>query len=146
MKKFLVLITLFLLLFLTGCHVEDQNGEDNFELSTYTLEDIKNNKIRTNSSIGSVSFGTFDHGYIKVKKFSGERKLVTKSVNQGDKVKITSTVEKGNLGIFIKCDDSYYQIPINTEYTYTFENFSGTCKIIFVGESAQIRIDYDFID
>ena len=145
MKKILVLLTLSLVLFLTGCHVKDKNGEDNFELATYTIEDVKNSKIRSNSNYLSVSFGTLNEGYVKVKKFSGQRELVSKSVKSGDMVKITSTVEKGNLGIFIKCNDSYYQIPINTKYTFTFNNYSGICKIIFVGESAQLRIDYDFI-
>ena len=146
MKKIFVLITLAITLFLTGCHVEDKNGEDNYELATYTIEDIKNNKVKGNSNLGSVSSGTLDHGFVKVKKFSGKRNLVTRSVNPGDKVKIISTVEIGNLGIFIKCSDDFYQIPINTEYTFTFENYKGICSIIFVGESAKLRIDYDFIN
>lgn len=146
MKKLLILIVLVLTLFLTGCHVKDQNGEDNFELATYTLDDVKNNNIKGNSNLGSVNFGTFDHGYLKVRKFSGQRSLVIKNINSSDKVKITSTVEKGNLGIFIKCLDEVYQIPINTEYIFSFDNLSGVCSIVVVGESAKFRIDYDFID
>lgn len=146
MKKILTFITLSLVLFLTGCHVEDQNGEDNYELATYTLEDVKNNKVKKNTNIGSVSMGTLDHGFLKVKKFSGKRELVIRSVIPGDQVKIISSVEKGNLGIFIKCLDEVYQIPINTEYTFTFESFKGISTIIIIGESAKFRVDYDFID
>ena len=51
MKKILTFITLSLVLFLTGCHVEDQNGEDNYELATYTLEDVKNNNVKKNTII-----------------------------------------------------------------------------------------------
>ena len=90
--------------------------------------------------------GTLDHGFLKVKKFSGKRELVIRSVIPGDQVKIISSVEKGNLGIFIKCLDEVYQIPINTEYTFTFESFKGISTIIIIGESAKFRIDYDFID
>ena len=146
MKKLLIVIILFLTLYLTGCQIKDQNGEDNFELATYTLDDVKNNNIKGNSNLGSVEFGTFDHGYLKVRKFSGQWSLVIKNIKSSDKVKITSTVEKGNLGIFIKCLDEVYQIPINTEYTFSFDNLSGVCSIVVVGESAKFRIDYDFID
>ena len=85
MKKLLIVIVLFLTLYLTGCQIKDQNGEDNFELATYTLEDVKNNKVKRNTNIGSVSMGTLDHGYLKVRKFSGQRSLVIKNIKSSDK-------------------------------------------------------------
>jgi hypothetical protein len=146
MKKILVFFTFSLLLLLTGCsHVEDLNGPDNFELATYTFDDIKNNRIKSTNSLFSVQSGFINSGSIKIKKFSGHKLLVSKYVNPQDQVKITSTVESGNLAIYIKCDDDYYKIPINTEYTFTFENFSGKSLIYFIGESAKLRIEYKYI-
>lgn len=146
MKKILVFFTFSLLLLLTGCsHVEDLNGPNNFELATYTFDDIKNNRIKSTNSLFSVQSGFINSGSIKIKKFSGHKLLVSKYVNPQDQVKITSTVESGNLAIYIKCDDDYYKIPINTEYTFTFENFSGKSLIYFIGESAKLRIEYKYI-
>ena len=146
MKKILVFFAFSLLLLLTGCsHVEDLNGPDNFELATYTFDDIKNNRIKSTNSLFSVQSGFINSGSIKIKKFSGHKLLVSKYVNPQDQVKITSTVESGNLAIYIKCDDDYYKIPINTEYTFTFENFSGKSLIYFIGESAKLRIEYKYI-
>lgn len=146
MKKILVFFAFSLLLLLTGCsHVEDLNGPDNFELATYTFDDIKNNRIKSTNSLFSVQSGFINSGSIKIKKFSGHKLLVSKYVNPQDQVKITSTVESGNLAIYIKCDDDYYKIPINKEYTFTFENFSGKSLIYFIGESAKLRIEYKYI-
>ena len=144
MKKFLVLLILPMILLLASCQVKDLNGPDNYELATYTLEDIKNKKIDSNSSVGRVESGFLDHGFLKVKKFSGQRTIVNRKVTSGDKVTITSVVESGNLAIFVKCGDNYSKIPLNTEYVFEYNEYSGSTSIIVVGESARFRVDYNF--
>ena len=145
MKKILVFFTFSLLLLLTGCsHVEDLNGPNNFELATYTFDDIKNNRIKSSNSIGSVESGFLNSGFIKIKKFSGKRLLISRRVNYLDQVKITSTVESGNLAIYVICGDNYYKIPVNTEYTFVYDNYEGLSSIIYVGESAKLKIEYDY--
>lgn len=145
MKKLIcIVILIFVLAITTGCHVEDTNGKENFELSTYTFDDIKNNRIKSSNSIGSVESGFLNSGFIKIKKFSGKRLLISRMVNYLDQVKITSTVESGNLAIYVICGDNYYKIPVNTEYTFVYDNYEGLSSIIYVGESAKLKIEYDY--
>ena len=87
MKKTLIILIFPMILLLASCQVKDLNGPDNYELATYTLEDIKSKKIDSNSSIGRVESGFLDHGFLKVKKFSGQRTLVKRNVDLGCKVK-----------------------------------------------------------
>ena len=144
MKKALIILILPMILLLASCQVKDLNGPDNYELATYTLVDIKSKKIDSNSSIGRVESGFLDHGFLKVKKFSGQRTLVKRNVDLGCKVKITSNIESGNLAIYVKCGDNYYKVPLNKEYTYIYDDYEGATSIIVVGESAKFRVDYNF--
>ena len=45
MKKLIILLVLPLLFMASSCQIKDANGADNYDLSTYTLEDVKNNNI-----------------------------------------------------------------------------------------------------
>ena len=128
----------------SSCQIKDANGADNYDLSTYTLEDVKNNNIFKSSAIGKVESGFLNSGFLSVKKFSGQRTLVTRNIKNSDSVKITSTIKSGNLAIFIKYGDEYHQIPVNTEYTFVYDGTEKYTSVMVVGESARFKVSYDF--
>lgn len=145
MKLFKVLLIITSLFLLTSCkHTEDLNGDDNFNLATYTLDDIRNNNIRTRINFGKLESNTLTSGFVKYRKFSGLNILSIRKVSKGNKIEITSNVESGNLGIYIRCNNEYHQIPINQTYIYEFDN-SQTYTILYVGESGKFRIDYKYL-
>lgn len=144
MKKIGIISLLVLCLILSGCsHIEDTNGNDDFSLQTISIEDAKGSMNST--SVGSIETHVFNSDSIRIKKFSGISVLDNRVIRSYSKIKIVSSVTSGNFGIFILLKDKIYEIPINQEYYFDVSNYSGICVIKYAGESAEFKIEYEYI-
>ena len=140
-KKILrMFIALALVISLVGCikHVEDTNGEDNYEIETYTDEDITSGKYAT-LKVGSITSTVGNVTTLKVNKFTGIEELdSTKATNNTLVFNVESTITKGNFRmVIVKDGDIIRDVAINTTENITLENCSGRFKLIMVGESAK---------
>ena len=145
MKKIIVLVfSFFILLTLSGCHIKDTNGEDDFSLVELTDEDF----FKANSSSTTMSTRTQINNKvkIKVKKFSGVELLDSIYVkNKKLTIKLSSEVKSGNFKIVVIKDDEIIKVLNINEANQEFviENANGEYLLKVAGESANFSIDYE---
>ena len=145
----LVVLTLtYSLLALVGCgmkHIEDTNGEDNFELQTITDDNICNMDIGAINVTESEDIIGETVTY-KSNKFSGVHEVFYENIIQ-DRLEITvnhARVDAGNFKMVLCLDDVIVHTFALNEPTQTFifEDVSGTVSLRIAGESANFRFDY----
>ena len=151
MKKILALIlTLMFALALTGCGVEipDENGPDDFNLATITVDNIVNMDLGCSGY--SVSPGSEDDNYmfkttkIKGKEFSGVDELY--STNLVGKSDITVylnniSVESGNFKVLVLLDGEIVHEFNNQEMLQECElkDVNGHFSVRIAGETAKFK-------
>ena len=119
MKKIVSIFCLLILIFcLSACsHIEDTNGEENFELNTLSDSDIINGtSVKANVVVQSF---IINKGKLKISKLSGVKLVV---------------IYNGRID----------EIPINTTYEYKLENALGECIVKVAGESAKFELEYEY--
>ena len=137
--KFIFLLVISLLL-LTGCfgeHIEDLNGEDNYNLSTLNESHLIEG---TNSSlvIGSVTSNINNKFKQKVKKFSGVTKIYELDSNSTYEIEFIVTLGNGLAGV-VSDNGIEWIIKPNTKITVNVpKNSDYIVKI--VGESCQFEV------
>lgn len=146
MKKVLnVLFLVVLMLMLSGCvkHVEDTNGPDNYEIQTFTDEEITS-KRKSYITVGSVQNVVNNKNTFKALKFTGiyELKKVDAS-NQSLTFFIVSECTSGNFRIVIVHDNAIiHDVKINDTESIILNNCNGKYSLVIVGESAKMNIEY----
>lgn len=144
MKKIVsILFVLVFVLCLLACHVEDTNGDDNYDLETYTDEDIiEGTNITTTFSYQSY---VNNKGKFGCSKMSGVKLIDTFHCNNGTlRIEFTSNVTKGNFKLVVVHDGIIDVIPINQTYVYEVNNALGDYEIKVVGESAKFEMTYEW--
>lgn len=147
MKKIVVLLFFSILLIsLTACvsHVEDTNGEDNYTIETFSDDDIVNSKI-SHISFGSMISRTNGKGNAHIKKFSGVYELENfKLDNEYLKIEVDSECFSGNFALVLIVDNQIIKIfENNSTETYEIEKANGNFRLRMVGESANIKVEYE---
>ncbi len=142
MKKLLLIIVLSLVLSLSSCslgHIEDTNGEDNFELSALTEADIFN--YRSCTSVGTITTGTSNTFSFRCKKLSGREVIKTITPkNRTFNVFIDFKITSGNAYLALIRDDAvYYKVRLNSAENYTL-NSGEDVKLVLLGESCSVDI------
>ena len=151
MKKVLCLIlTLMFALALTGCGVEipDQNGPDNFNLATITVDNIVNMDL--GASGYSVSPSSEDEEYmtkvtkVKGKEFSGVAELYyTNFVAKSDITVYLDniSVESGNFKVLVLVNDEIVHEFNNQEMLQECElkDIKGDFSVKIAGETADFK-------
>lgn len=144
MKKIIVLLSFFILFTLSGCHIEDTNGEDDFSLVELTDEDFF--KASSSSKTMSIRTQINNKGKMKVKKFSGVELLDSIYVkNKKLTIKLSSEVKSGNFKIVVIKDDEIIKVLNINEANQEFviENANGLYLLKVAGESANFSINYE---
>lgn len=144
MKKIVsIFFVLVFVLCLSACHVEDTNGDDNYDLETYTDEDIiEGTNITTTFSYQSY---VNNKGKFGCSKMSGVKLIDTFHCNNGTlRIEFTSNVTKGNFKLVVVHDGIIDVIPINQTYVYEVNNALGDYEIKVVGESAKFEMTYEW--
>lgn len=142
MKKLILLIVLLLALSLSSCslgHIEDTNGEENFELSTLTEADIFT--YRSCTSVGTITSGTGNTFSFKCKKLSGKELIKTITPNNRTlNVFIDFEITSGNAYLSLIRDDAvYYEIGLNSAKNYTLSSGEDV-RLVLLGESCSVSI------
>lgn len=139
MKKIYLSITLILFLMLSGCglgHIEDKNGEDNYELSTYNENDFFN--VNSSSMFGNITTQINNKYTQKVSKMSGCSKLL--DLDDNSDYSIEFKVNKGNGLVGIICDEKTI-FTINPNSSLSISVPSGKDYMVFIlGESCGFEI------
>lgn len=111
MKKILLIVVLVLMLGLTSCslsHIEDTNGENNYELNT-----LKNEEIFTYNSyieVGSVDEEKSNSFNYKCKKLTGNKLIKTLSPKGRTlNISVICAIFSGNAYVALIRDDKIYQ-------------------------------------
>ena len=142
MKKIIsILFVLVFVLCLSACHVEDTNGTDNYELETFTDEDI----IKGTNISATFTYQSYinNKGKFGCSKMSGVKLIDTfHCYNETLKIEFTSSVTKGNFKLVVVHDGIIDVIPINQTYIYEAKNALGEYEVKVVGESAKFEITY----
>ena len=151
MRKLAALIlTLILALSLVGCGVEipDENGPDNFNLATITVDNIVNMDLGCSSY--SMSPGSDDDNYmvkatkIKGKEFSGVDELYSTNLLGKSDVTVyldNISVESGNFKILVLLDDEIVHEFNNQEMLQECElkDVNGHFSVRIAGETANFK-------
>ena len=151
MKKILCLVlTLMFALALTGCGVEipDENGPDNFNLATITVDNIVNMDLGASSY--SVSPSSEDEDYmtkvtkVKGNEFSGVAELYTTNFIGKSDVTVyldNIAVESGNFKVLVQLDDEIVHEFNNQEMLQECElkDIKGTLSVKIAGETADFK-------
>ncbi len=153
MKKtitFCVLLVAICVL-LTSCglqHIEDTNGDNNFELQQITDENIRKmdigalNVVEENAVIGeTVTY--------KSNKFTGVYEVFYENIIT-NRFEITinhARVDVGNFKMVLCVDDEIVHTFTLNELTQThvLENVKGTVSLRIAGESAKFQFDYSIL-
>ena len=151
MKKIIFIISLILLINLSGCsHVEDINGPDDYSLATYTDDDILNG-IRSTTTIGTLTTRVEKNGHLtasyKASKISGCVVLESfKSNSDTISFKFDFTCESGNaLIVIVYNNEIIKKVEPNTEVSFELNNQGNKYKVWLIGESAKVAIKYEII-
>ena len=150
MKKFLLALLICLLMVnLTGCnHIEDSNGPSDYSITTFTDEDILKGY---NSHVSMGMFRSSSHkngilkGTYKVSKMSGVFKVnnYKDSNNTIINFDIQFVCEEGNAMLVIVSDDNIVKkIDANSDLSFDLPNDGNNYKLLVVGESAKITLNY----
>lgn len=151
MKKVLCLVLTFMFaLALTGCGVEipDENGPDNFDLATITVDNIVNMDLGASSY--SMSPGSDDEEYmekvtkIKGKEFSGVEELYYANFIGKSDITVyldNIAVESGNFKILVLVNDEIVHEFNNQEMLqeYELKNIKGDFSVRMAGETADFK-------
>lgn len=151
MKKILCLtLAMMFALTITGCGVEipDENGPDNFNLATITVDNIVNMDL--GASGYSVSPSSEDEDYmtnvtkIKGKEFSGVAELYqTNLIGKSDMTVYIDniSVESGNFKVLVLLDDEIVHEFNNQEMLQECElkDVKGTLSVRIAGETASFK-------
>ncbi len=151
MKKVIITIMILIMtLALTGCGVEipDENGPDNFNLATITVDNIVNMDL--GSSSYSVSPSSEDEDYmikmtkVKGKEFSGVADLYqTNLIGKSDMTVYLDniSVESGNFKVLVLLDDEIVHKFNNQEMMQKCElkDVNGTLSVRIAGETANFK-------
>lgn len=143
MKKIYLLIMLISIICLTSCslkHIDDINGENDYNLCTITDENI----LKDNKVVKSMSSYSNVNGLIRYKssKFSGVESLTTIYSSSKDMHYVFNfTVEKGNAVVAIICDDDIIEkIEANSNNEFVFlKNIKYEIKL--AGETAKYNLE-----
>ena len=148
MKKVLLSLMSFLsVISLSSCsrlaHIEDTNGDDNYELCELGEKDLYS--ARTSSLVYScIRSSTKEKANISCEKLSGVMEVYEfkASSDKVYKFEVDYNVERGNSKMFIFANgESYKDIDINEKKIYEISNLSGKVKFRVAGESATIKIN-----
>ena len=142
MKKVIMLLFLFITcISLTGCfggHIEDLNGDEDFNLSSLSEDDLIDG-VSTSITMGSVTSNINSKFKQKVKKFSGVNKLY--ELDSNSTYLIEFNVISGNGLVGIVSDNEIIQlVQPNSKITIKIQNGSDYIVKI-VGESCQYEIN-----
>ncbi len=151
MKKVIIAIMILIMaLALTGCGVEipDENGPDNFNLATITVDNIVNMDLGASSY--SVSPSSEDEDYmttmtkVKGKEFSGVAELYqTNLVGKSDMTVYLDniSVESGNFKVLVLLDDEIVHEFNNQEMLQECElrDVKGSLSVKIAGETANFK-------
>ena len=150
MKKFLLVLLICLLMVnLTGCnHIEDSNGPSDYSITTFTDEDILKG-YNSHISIGMFRSSSLKNGILKgtykVSKMSGVFKVnnYKDSNNTIINFDIQFVCEEGNAMLVIVSDDNIVKkIDANSDLSFDLPNEGNNYKLLVVGESAKITLNY----
>ena len=142
MKKIFIIFILVMCLTLTSCnlgHIEDTNGDESFELSTLSKDEIFTYNTSTTVGVSEVSKNS--SFTFKCKKLSGN--YLIKTLTPRDrflKVTIDFNITDGNAFLALVCDkEVIYEIPYNKSSVY---NISGSknVQLRILGESCNVSI------
>ena len=142
MKKMFMLFVILCCLTLTSCnlgHIEDTNGESNYELSTLTKEDIFTYKSYI--EVGSVNSNDGNSFRYSCKKLSGNKLIKTITPN-GRRLKfdISYDIIAGNAYLVLICNDEIYkEIPPHRATTITIEG-EEEYQLRILAESANVSL------
>ena len=149
MKKLLMILLVSVLMgILTGCqHIEDSNGPDDYSITTFTDEDILKG-YNSHISIGMFRSSSYINGILKgtykVSKFSGIYKVNNFKENSTIvNFTIQFICEEGNAMFVIVSDDKIVRkIEANSDLSFDLPNDGNNYKLLVVGESAKITLNY----
>lgn len=145
MKKIVSIFCPLILIFcLSACsHIEDTNGEENFELNTLSDSDIINGtSVKANVVVQSF---IINKGKLKISKLSGVKLVDTFNLFNEDLTIVFNTkVKSGNFKLVVIYNGRIDEIPINTTYEYKLENALGECIVKVAGESAKFELEYEY--
>ena len=149
MKKLLLVLVLFSLVFLTSCsHIEDTNGPDDYSLCTMTDDNIINGYY-SNISFGTVKTSSSTNngvsGKYSVSKLSGVETIDNyKSKKDSITFEIDLTCEAGNVLFAIVSNDVIVKkVEANESVTFTVDNNGSYYKLVLLGESAKVSLKYE---
>ncbi len=144
---------------ITSSTIPDKNGPDDFSVVTFTAEDIKNavdsnyggfgnGQFRSGNSsdITEFSLKDVDYDMTKYTSISMSGILIvnaTKTESDNMSLKITNTIESGNMQIFVFVDDELHsEVKVNGTEELSLSGISGkTVYVKAVCESAEMSVE-----
>ena len=137
MKKIFLIFILIVCLSLVSCkisHIEDINGDENFELATLKKEEIFT--YNSNINVGSITKEYASSFTYTCKKLSGNYLINTLTPNNRTlQVDIEFVIKKGNAFLALVCDGKvYHEIKPNTFSSYDISGDKDV-QLRILGES-----------
>ena len=151
MKKIFTILTILCLTFtLTSCGIKDVNGEFDYSIATITDEQIINGNVNSFFMFENYHIqdnGSLFKGEYSAKKFSGVKELYTfTSSNDIIRYKYFLTCETGNAMIVIVSNDTIIErFEANKKCLYELDNNGSEYRILIVGESADITVEFEVL-